>query len=80
MPCIEKSLLADPVSVVIPVLNGARWLHDVLRAIRADLAGRPHEILVIDDGSCDDSVAICRRSGFDHLRVLEGPRRGAAGR
>ncbi len=47
MPCIEKSSLADAgVSVVVPVLNGARWLPDVLAAIRADVADRPHEILV----------------------------------
>ena len=41
MPCIGKSSLADAgVSVVVPVLNGARWLPDVLAAIRAELAGR----------------------------------------
>ena len=77
MPCIEKSSLADAgVSVVVPVLNGARWLPDVLAAIRAELENRPHEILVVDDGSRDESVEICR--GDAHIQVVDGPRRGAA--
>ena len=79
MPCIEKSSLVDPgVSVVVPVLNGARWLPDVLAAIRAELANRPHEILVVDDGSGDESVEICRLGGDADLQVVDGPRRGAA--
>ncbi len=79
MPCIEKSSLVDAgVSVVVPVLNGARWLPDVLAAIRAELADRPHEILVVDDGSRDESVEICRRGGDADVQVVDGPRRGAA--
>ena len=78
MPCIGKSSLADAaVSVVVPVLNGARWLPEVLAAIRAELAGRAHEILVIDDGSRDGSVEICR-GWRPESQVIDGPRRGAA--
>lgn len=76
---MANSSLADAsVSVVVPVLNGARWLPDVLAAIRAELAGRRHEILVVDDGSCDLSVEVCRRIGDANLLVIDGPRRGAA--
>lgn len=79
MPSIETSLPADaPVSVVIPVRNGARWLPHVLAAAGVALGDRRHEILVIDDGSSDGSAAICHRMGHPHLRVIEGPRRGAA--
>ena len=79
MHSIANSSLADAaVSVVVPVLNGARWLPDVLAAIRAELLGRPHEILVIDDGSGDQSAAVCRQIGDANLRVVDGPRRGAA--
>lgn len=79
MRCTEKSSPADAaVSVVVPVLNGALWLDDVLAAVRAALTHRPHEILVIDDGSQDTSVEICRRVDDPHLRVIPGPRRGAA--
>ena len=75
---VNSSLVDASVSVVVPVLNGARWLPDVLAAIRAELAGRGHEILVVDDGSCDQSVEVCRRIGDANLQVIAGPRRGAA--
>lgn len=79
MPSIETSLPGDaPVSVVVPVCNGARWLPDVLAAIRADLRDRRHEILVVDDGSDNASAAICARLGDPDLRLVDGPRRGAA--
>ena len=74
----ESSLVDPGVSVVVPVLNGARWLPDVLAAIRAELANRPHDILVVDDGSGDESVEICRRGGDADVQVVDGPRRGAA--
>jgi GT2 family glycosyltransferase len=47
------------VSVVIPVLNGARWLASQLEALRLDSA-QPFETVVADNGSTDDSVAVAR--------------------
>jgi glycosyltransferase involved in cell wall biosynthesis len=47
------------VSVVIPVLNGARWLGDQLEALKRDSA-QPFETVIADNGSTDDSVAIAR--------------------
>lgn len=79
MPFIATSSRADTaVSVIVPVLNGGRWLPDVLEAIRGELANRRHEILVVDDGSQDESVAVCRRLGGDAVQIVDGPRRGAA--
>jgi glycosyltransferase involved in cell wall biosynthesis/SAM-dependent methyltransferase len=57
------------VSVVIPVLDGARYLAEVLEAVRAQ--GPEIEILVIDSGSGDGSQAIAREAG---ARLLEIPR------
>jgi len=42
------------VSVVIPTLNEATCLADTLRQVRTE---RPHEIIVVDGGSQDDTVA-----------------------
>ncbi len=66
------------VSFVVPVKNGARWLDDALTAIFAQADGRPFEVLAVDDGSDDDSPAILARFAARGLRVVEGPRRGAA--
>ena len=66
------------VSVVVPVRNGARWLRDVLLALVAECDGTTAEILVVDDGSEDESVEVARLVGDPRVRVIPGPRRGAA--
>ena len=53
-------------SVVIPVKNGARWLAEVLGAVAGE---HPDEVLVIDSGSADDSVAIARAAGATLLEI-----------
>ena len=47
-----------PVSFVVPVRNGAPWLRDVIQSIANQADGRPMEIIVVDDGSSDDSRRI----------------------
>jgi glycosyltransferase involved in cell wall biosynthesis len=69
------------VTFVLPVLNGRRWLSEVLDGIAAQHDGRPFEILAVDDGSVDGSELALRRheaAGALGLRVLPGPGRGAA--
>jgi O-antigen biosynthesis protein len=53
------------VTVAIPVLNGARYLDEVLSAVRAQQLDdeRELEILVIDSGSSDGSLSIAERHG-----------------
>jgi glycosyltransferase involved in cell wall biosynthesis len=51
------------VTVAIPVLNGARYLDEVLAAVRAQRVDRELEILVVDSGSSDGSLEIARRHG-----------------
>jgi glycosyltransferase involved in cell wall biosynthesis len=49
------------VTVAIPVLNGARYLDEVLSAVRAQRIDRELEILIVDSGSTDGSLEIARR-------------------
>ena len=69
------------VGVVIPCRNEARWLGEVLGALAVQTM-RPDEIVVVDDGSTDDTASIARRFSkerdFDRLRVIPGPERGVA--
>ena len=63
------------VTVAIPVYNGARFLADAIRSL---LVQKNAMVLVIDDASSDDSVAIAR--GFSDVRVVENEQRlGLAG-
>ena len=50
-------------SVAIPVRNGARDLPAVLSAIRSQRIGGNVEIVVVDSGSTDGSVALCETRG-----------------
>jgi glycosyltransferase involved in cell wall biosynthesis len=63
-------------SVVIPVHNGATTLPDCLRALTTQALDRARfEVIVVDDGSDDDSAAIAEKLG---ARVLRRPWAGQA--
>jgi glycosyltransferase involved in cell wall biosynthesis len=60
-------------SVIVPVLNGARWLPDTLAAIESQtFPAEATEVLFIDNGSTDDSVEILSR--HPRVRVFHEPR------
>jgi glycosyltransferase involved in cell wall biosynthesis len=55
--------MPSTVSVAIPVLNGARYLDEVLTAVRTQEVDRDVEIVIVDSGSTDGSVEIAERHG-----------------
>jgi GT2 family glycosyltransferase/glycosyltransferase involved in cell wall biosynthesis len=57
------------ISVVIPVLNGAEFLDEVLGAVTSQVIDEPFEVLVIDSGSTDGSLEIV--AGRPGVRLLE---------
>jgi dolichyl-phosphate beta-glucosyltransferase len=54
--------------VVIPAYNEGRRLPPTLEKIRRHLSGRPHEVLVVDDGSADDTAARAAEAGARVVR------------
>lgn len=61
-----STLSSSDISVVIPVKDGERYLEELLSALQAQEVG---EILVIDSGSVDRSVAIARAAGVEVLAI-----------
>jgi len=58
-------------SVLIPVYNEATTIVQVLRQVRAVDTGLEREIIVVDDGSTDDSRAILQReASADDVKVI----------
>jgi len=62
------SARAPQVSVCIPTFNGARYLDACLRSVRRQTL-QDLEILVVDDGSSDDTISIIRRHAEEDRRV-----------
>jgi glycosyltransferase involved in cell wall biosynthesis len=60
-------------SVVVPCLNEERTIEDQLRALAGQEWGRPWEVIVVDNGSEDDSVAVVEsyRERLPGLRVVD---------
>lgn len=56
------------VSCIVPVHNGARFLGEALASIAAQRY-QPREIIVVDDGSTDDTARVASESGIA-LRYL----------
>ena len=59
---------SQPVSVVIPAYNAAATLDETLRSLRSQTY-RALEIIVVDDGSTDDTRAIAERHAAIDSRV-----------
>src|SRR5262245_33177782 len=61
----------EGVSVVIPVLNEAEALPELLQRIDAvlNLLGRPHEIILIDDGSTDRTPSVLHELAAQYPRL-----------
>lgn len=65
---------AMAVSIITPCYNGARYLQDTLRSATSQ-SRPPVEVIVIDDGSTDDSAAIAENFG-PPVRVIRQSNNG----
>ncbi len=64
-------------SVLIPAKNEAANLPALLGEIRHALADERYEVVVVDDGSDDQTLAVLQRlkaEGFEQLRMLHHER------
>src|SRR5512134_3905318 len=64
------------VSVVIPAFNVEPWLGGAIASV-VDQEPAPAEIIVVDDGSSDDTGVVARR--FPRVTVIRQENRGLAG-
>jgi glycosyltransferase involved in cell wall biosynthesis len=65
------------VSILIPAFNSEKWIADTLRSAIAQTWQRK-EIIVVDDGSCDETLAIARQFEVEKVCVVTQKNQGAA--
>lgn len=64
------------ISVIIPVYNGERYLNEAIESVLAQHY-QPLEIIVVDDGSTDGSVAVAQRF-YPAVQFIQQPNLGAS--
>jgi glycosyltransferase involved in cell wall biosynthesis/peptidoglycan/xylan/chitin deacetylase (PgdA/CDA1 family) len=75
---VQQLAPAKPlVSILIPAHNAQEWISDTLRSVVAQTWERK-EIIVVDDGSTDQTVAIARKFESDGVQVVSQKNQGAA--
>lgn len=74
----SKSEIRNPsVSVVIPAYNRARCIGEAIESVLSQETGFPFEVIVVDDGSADDTAEVARSYG-DPVRVITKENGGPA--
>lgn len=68
--------MAPQISIVIPAFNSASYINEAIDSALAQ-EGVSQEIIVVDDGSSDDTVARVRAYG-DRVRLIEQANQGSA--
>ncbi len=63
-------------SVIIPVHNGEKTIADCLRSILSQKTNFPFEVIVVNDGSTDNTAAIAKQ--FKKTRLVSQKRQGPA--
>src|SRR5215470_4845923 len=65
------------VSIIIPCFNAERWLAETLRSALAQ-SGINREIILVDDGSTDQSREIAAQFTAQGVHVIDQANRGAS--
>ena len=69
------------VSVIVPVLNGESFLPAALESVLVQTRQLPElelELIVVDNGSEDGTVAMVKEAFGGRVQLVEEPRRGIA--
>jgi len=60
------------ISVIIPVYNQGEYLEDCIESVYNQTV-QPHEIIIVNDGSTDNSLEIAERYMFREFPMIESP-------
>lgn len=73
---MNRLSLAPTVSVIIPVYNAEPWLAETIESVLGQTCP-PQQVIVVDDGSTDQSAAVARRYAR-YIQLVAQPNAGCA--
>lgn len=72
-------MLNPAISIIVPVFNAAQYLQECLDSILSQ-SFNDFELILIDDGSTDNSLSICQ--SYEHrdsrIKIISGPNQGVS--
>jgi dolichol-phosphate mannosyltransferase len=74
--------LPSDISVIVPALEEAANLPELIRRLDAALTGRRYEVLIVDDNSRDNTTEVCAELASKYplrLVVRKSPKNGLSG-
>lgn len=76
---IHKQLVTQPVSIIVPVRNGERWIEGKIQSLLAsDYPADLIDVLIVSDGSTDATNQIVAQYPDGRVRLLQLPPGGKA--
>ncbi|MGI6469954.1 MAG: glycosyltransferase family 2 protein, partial [Paludibacteraceae bacterium] len=64
------------ISVIMPLYNAALYVEEAIQSV-VNQTYTDWELIIVDDGSTDDSLAVVKRYESDKIRVYTQPNSGA---
>ena len=74
----DEPSFAPDVSILVPAYNESVGVERCVRSLATSRYGGALEVIVVDDGSSDDTAAVVERLGLDGVRVLRQENAGKA--
>ncbi len=75
---LNLDILFPPVTILIAAYNEADCIRETMRGIRQQEYPNHVEVILVDDGSTDDTVELARQSGPRNLKVIRAQHGGKA--
>src|SRR5215510_10877008 len=70
--------MSEPlVSILIPAYNAGAWIDETIRSA-LDQSWARKEVIIVDDGSSDNTADIARRRECSFVKLIEQENQGAA--
>ena len=69
--------MSELVSILIPAYNAEKWISHTINSALSQ-TWKNKEIIIVDDGSCDNTFEIAKKFESDNVKVVSQENKGAS--